>query len=162
MDIKKSLKKATSWGFYLAIVCCSVASLLGLFSNYGGLTEPSEVWFYVFFLGILGAVLGFCVGLFMVAIIDTIKFFHWLFIFLAGSIISILTPFINGVVGLYIVSIVPILFILKKYLNENSPKWIDQALNNAMIMFLTSLIFTGLTFVFKHFTGISLPVPNLV
>jgi|GEM_PF-2524857 heme/copper-type cytochrome/quinol oxidase subunit 4 len=86
------VKKGAFWGLCLGISLSIIATLLDLFSNEAGVTDPTTVVIYVILLGIIGAVLGCTVALILEAIIGTLKFFNWLFIFMAGSLLTILTP----------------------------------------------------------------------
>jgi hypothetical protein len=130
---------------------------LDLSSNTPELTEPTTVVIYVIFWGIICTILGCTVALIIEGIIGSLKFFKWLFIiFLGGSFLTILTPLIGGLLGWLSVPLIPILFFLRQYLSDNSPKWIEKTLNEGIVMFLSYLVFNFLLFGFQHLTGITL------
>ncbi|MEH2022657.1 MAG: hypothetical protein V7K62_03500 [Nostoc sp.] len=150
------LVKGTFWGLCLGIGLGIIRTLLDLSSNYAGVTEPNTVVIYVIIWGIIGAALGCTVALILGSIIGTIKFLNWLFIFLGGSLLTILTPLIGGLLGWLSVPLIPILFFLRQYLSDNSPKWIEKGLNEGIVMFLSYLVFNFLLFGFQQLTGITL------
>ncbi len=86
------MKKGAFWGFCLGIALGIITTLLDLSSNNPELTEPTTVVIYVIFWGIIGTILGCTVALIIEGVIGSLKFFNWLFIFLGGSFLTILTP----------------------------------------------------------------------
>jgi hypothetical protein len=77
-------------------------------------------------------------------------------ILILGGIITILTPFLSSVISWISLIIVPILYFVRKILNEKAPQWLEKAVDESMVLFLTSLIFTGLVILFEKFTGFTL------
>ncbi|MEH2240739.1 hypothetical protein [Nostoc sp.] len=155
MDFWDGVRKGAFWGLCLGIGLCIIATLLDLFSNEAGVTDPTTVVIYVILLGIIGTVLGCTVALIIEGIIGSLKFLNWLFILLGGSLLTILTALMGGMVGWLSITLIPILFFLRQYLSEKSPKWIEEALNKAIVMFLYSISLTFLVFCFEK-TGITL------
>ncbi|MHC5724919.1 MAG: hypothetical protein ACYT04_43695 [Nostoc sp.] len=161
MDSLDALKKGAIWGCKQGISLGILASLFLVFSNYAGVVDSIlTVIIVVIFFGFGGVILGGILALGILSAIGTLQFFNWLFVFLGGSIISILTslltPIIGGVAGWISLSFIPILLLLRQYLSEKSPEWVEKALNEAIVMFLYSLSLTFLVFCFQHLTGITL------
>lgn len=161
MDSLDALKKGAIWGFRLGIGLGILAGLFFVFSNYAGVGDSIfTVVICVIFFGFGGVILGSILALGILTAIGTLKFLNWVFVFLGGSIISILTslltPLIGGVAGWISFSFIPILLLLRQYLSEKSPEWVEKALNEAIVMFLYSVILTVLVFCFQHLTGITL------
>ena len=160
MDSLDALKKGAIWGLRLGIILDIVASLLLVFSNYGGVADSIfTVVIFTIYFGFAGTILGGILALVILGAIGTLKLVNWVFVILGGSIISILTSLlttlIGGVAGWISASFIPILLLLRQYLSEKSPEWIEKALNEAIVMFLSSLILTFLIFCFQHLTGIT-------
>lgn len=162
MDFGDALKKGIVWGFCVGLVL-SISIIL---SGNTGITEPISVFVYVAFMTVfvtgLSIFLGCILALIILGIKGNLEFFNWFLCFLAGSLLSIYTTLISGLIsgmlGWGVSILLAIVFLLRKYLAEKLPQWIEQAIDNAMVVFLTSIFITGLTFVFQHFTGITLRV----
>ncbi len=116
------VKKGAFWGLYLGIALGIIATLLDLFSNTPELTEPTTLVVYVIFWGIIGTILGCTVALIIEGIMGSLKFFNWLFIFLGGSFLTILTPLMGSLAGWLSIPLIPMLFFLRQYLSEKLPK----------------------------------------
>ncbi|WP_341527452.1 hypothetical protein WKK05_34005 [Nostoc sp. UHCC 0302] len=161
MNFSDNLKKGTTWGLCLGMGLGSLAILVsGLIDfNSADVTDLAQIQtgiFYIIIFGIFGYALGGTVALFVVSVIRTLKVVHWVFAVLAGSVLNLLTALMGSIVGWTSISLIPILLIVRHYLAENSPQWIEKALNDAIVAFLTSLILTVIIFCFHNITGISL------
>lgn len=158
MDSLDALKKGAIWGLRLGIILDIVASLLLVFSNYGGVADSIfTVVIFTIYFGFAGTILGGILALVILGAIGTLKLVNWVFVILGGSIItSLLTTLIGGVAGWISASFIPILLLLRQYLSEKSPEWVEKALDQAVITFLSSLILTFLMFCFQHLTRITL------
>lgn len=147
------VKKGLRWGFVLGII-------LSLVSTIFLLSTPGNSFFtYVSIFALvttIGTILGGITALVILVIIGTLKGINWFFILLFGSMITILTPVVTAVVGWITLIVVPILYLVRKTLAEKAPQWLEQAVDQSMVLFLTSLIFTALVFLFQKFTSISL------
>lgn len=88
--------------------------------------------------------------------IDPSRSLNWRFTLSAGLLLSILSAGIGGIAEFAIIAIISILLMIRKYLAEKLPKWLDKAVDNAVITFLTSLILYGLGISFFALTGINL------
>jgi hypothetical protein len=64
---------------------------------------------------------------------------------------------IGGMLGWGVsIALIPIPFLLRQYLPEKLPQWIDQSIDIAMVGVLSSIMGTVLTLIFEKFTGITL------
>jgi len=156
MVLWDGVKNGAVWGLCLGMGLGIITTLLDLSSNNPELADPTTVVIYVIIWAIIGAELGSIVAVILAGIIGTIKFFNWLFIFLGGTLLTILVSLMGSLVGWLSVSLIPILLFLRQYLSEKSPTWIEQALNQVIVTFLYSLILTFLVFCFQSLTGITL------
>jgi hypothetical protein len=134
MDFWDALKKGVISGCWLGISLGMIAGLFCVFSNYAGVADSIfTVVIFTIYFGFGGVLLGGIIGLGILSVIGTLKFLNWIFAFLGGSIISILTslltPLIGAVVGWISLSLIPILLLLRQYLSDNSPEWVEKALN---------------------------------
>ncbi len=133
---------------------------MDLSSNIPELTEPTTVVIYVIIWGIIGTVLGCTVALIIEGIIGSLKFCNWLFIFLGGSFLTILTPLMGSLAGWLSVSLIPILFLWRQYLSEKSPKCIEEVLDKLIGTILYSVILTFVAYCFErngiHLRGLPL------
>jgi len=155
MNFWDELKKGMYWGAWLGAILSIITITALLISN----TPGTEFFIYlgIFLLEtIIGAVLGGIAALAILGIIGTLKGINWFFILLVGSFISILTPLLSSVLGWISLIIVPILYLLRKTLAEKAPQWLEKAVDESMVIFLISLILTGLVSIFERVTGISL------
>ncbi|MDB9539192.1 hypothetical protein [Anabaenopsis arnoldii] len=156
MSFGDALKKGLRWGAYVGLV---LGIFIVFFGNSVTTERINELVINVLVIALvtcLSSILGCILALIILGIIGTLQLLNWLLCLLAGSLLSFLTVLISGLVTWVSIALIPILFLLREYLAEKSPKWIDQAIDNAMVVFLTSIFITGLTFVFQHFTGITL------
>lgn len=128
MDFWDGIKKGAFWGLCLGIGLGIIATLLDLSSNNPEVTDPTRVVIYVIFWQLIGTVLGCTVALIIEGIIGSLKFINWLFILLGGSLLTILTALMSSMVGWLSITLIPILFFLRQYLSEKSPKWIEKAI----------------------------------
>ncbi|MBC1222104.1 hypothetical protein GNF10_22585 [Nostoc sp. UCD121] len=161
MDFLDALKKGAIWGFRLGIIVDILASLLLVSSNYGGVADSIfTVLIFTIYFGFAGTIIGGILALVILGAIGTLKLVNWIFVILGGSIISIstslLASLIGGLAGWISFSFIPILLFLRQYLSEKSPEWVEKALNEAIVMFLSSLILTFLVFCFHNLTGVTL------
>ncbi|MBE9217731.1 hypothetical protein [Dolichospermum flos-aquae] len=155
MNFWDELKKGMYWGAWLGAILSIITIMALLISN----TPGTEFFIYlgIFLLEtIIGAVLGGIAALAILAIIGTLQWINWFLILILGGIITILTPFLSSVISWISLIIVPILYFVRKILNEKAPQWLEKAVDESMVLFLTSLIFTGLVILFEKFTGFTL------
>lgn len=150
-ELKKGLLWGAWAGFYLAIIISGIYYVHT--SDTSALIDTVKIFFLV---TIIGTILGGITALVILVIIGTLKGINWFFILLFGSMITILTPVVTAVVGWITLIVVPILYVVRKKLAEKAPQWLEQAVDQSMVLFLTSLIFTALVFLFQKFTGIPL------
>lgn len=173
MNFGDALKKGLLWGACVGLV-------LGILIYWAlpSITDQNSVFVHIAFVTVLGGCIGCILALIILGIIGTLQLLNWLLCLLAGSLLSVLSidfyalisnliadmggwvwihNLIAGMLGWGVsIALIPILSLLREYLAEKSPKWIGESIDNAMVVILTNIFITGLTFVFQRVTGITL------
>jgi hypothetical protein len=155
------MKAGAMRGFWLGIsldvilIAFSMYRLfLGLPNDYG-LLIIGDV-FLLLVLVLLGGLLGGLAALIGTGTVTFINFIKWATIVLGGGILTGLNFGLSVAFGWTSAVVIPILLVVRQYLSKKAPEWVERALNESIVMFLTSVSFTLLALCFEFFTHIPL------
>jgi hypothetical protein len=102
---------------------------------------------------LVSSLFGAIVGSLIYLVTRSLLLAWWILNILAGSFLSVCILLESSVIAPISVLFIPIFLLFYKFLSENLPKWIKEAIDRVMVEVLVGCVFAGLILLLDPLTG---------